>query len=525
MNTTISRRLMSGFGLVVLGMVALTVIGVWRVQTIDSHLTTINDLNSVKQRYAINFRGSVHDRAIALRDVVLAKTPAELQAEVDLIDALSQDYVDSAAPMAEVFADDGNVNADERAAMAEIQRIETETLPLIDEVVELQRAGDTEAATSVLVEQAKPLFVDWLGAINVLIDQEEAMNQGLTHEARGVAGNFLTIMVLVCALIAIAALTIGWRLTRGITRPLAAAGEVMQGVADGDLTRRLDVSSDDEVGALARSVNTALDSTSEVISTLHAATESLAVASEHVNSLAVQISSDTQSGDGRRSVSAGSQQIEASIRDIASSANEAQTVASRAVEAVGTTTETVTRLGESGATIAEFVKVISSIAEQTNLLALNATIEAARAGDAGKGFAVVANEVKELSNDTAKATEDIAQRVEGIQQDTQEAVAAIGQVAEVMSRISEFQTTIASAVEEQTAVTNEINHGIRSYVEDSQNAARELAEVSDRLRGLLSRFRFEAASAPHQTGSDRPLEPADDAWKSWEQSINEPTPV
>ena len=527
---SIGRRLGAGFFVVVLTMVALVVVGVVQVRSIDSGLTTINDQNAVKQRFAINFRGSVHDRAIALRDVVMAgRDTTAIGKEVDLIKVLEDKYTASDQKMQAIFADPSRTSDAEKAAYADINGVQQRTLPLIEQVVTLQRAGDLDAALKLLTEQAKPAFVDWLRVINVFIDLEEAMNQKETAAARKTAGTFIALMTaLLIAAIAIAVL-VAWRTARGISRPLDEAGEVMSAVAGGDLTRRLDVSSRDEVGRMSASMNAALDAVGAVLTRLAAGSTALGVASDRIGTLSAELAAGAQrssaqadtvaagAGEVSRSVqtvAAGSQEMGLSIREIAQNAAQAVNIAGQAVTVTHTTTETMSRLGTSSQEIGAVIKVITSIAEQTNLLALNATIESARAGEAGKGFAVVAGEVKDLAQETARATEDISRRVQAIQADTAGAVAAIQEVSRIIGQINDYQTTIASAVEEQTATTHDMNRHVNEAAEgagqiaansgnvatlartsselvgQSQQAARELSDVSRELRELVATFRL-----------------------------------
>ena len=528
-NWSIGRRIGAGFAVVVMTMAALVAAGVVQVRSIDSKLTIINDENAVKQRYAINFRGSVHDRAIAIRDVVMAGDASEVDDEETLIGKLADKYKDSDAKMQQIFADPAATSEDEKKAYEAINQVQTSTLPLLPKVIELKRAGNQTQAMTVLKEEAKPAFVEWLRVINVFIDLEEAMNKKETAAARQTAGSFNALMAgLFLAAIVIAVL-VAWRTTRTITRPLAEAGEVLKTVAGGDLTRRLHVQSADEVGRMSGSVNTALDAVGSVLTRLATSSATLGTASDRIGEISGKLAGGAQrsseqaemvaaaAGEVSRSVqtvATGSEEMGVSIREIAHNASEAAQVAGQAVTVTRTTTETVSRLGTSSQEIGDVIKVITSIAEQTNLLALNATIEAARAGESGKGFAVVAGEVKDLAQETARATEDISRRVQAIQADTGGAITAIQEISRIIAQINDYQTTIASAVEEQTATTTEMNRSVAEaatgsghiaaniddvaalartsseLVGQSEHAARELSAVARELRELVAAFRL-----------------------------------
>ncbi|WP_238009052.1 methyl-accepting chemotaxis protein [Dactylosporangium sp. AC04546] len=290
------------------------------------------------------------------------------------------------------------------------------------------------------------------------------------------------------------ALVIGVAISRRMTAQLRSVSDTLRGVADGDLTRRAEVHGRDELGRMAVAVNQANASIGRTVETLSTAASTLGTSSGQLTGVTSRIADSARAAAERanvvagdagtvshnvQTVAAGSEEMGASIREIAQNANDAARVASEAVGVAESTNRTVSKLGDSSTEIGNVVKVITSIAEQTNLLALNATIEAARAGAAGKGFAVVASEVKDLAQETARATEDISRRVEAIQSDTANAVEAIGEISRIIARINDYQLTIASAVEEQTATTSEMSRSVGDAAHGAANIANNIAGVAD----------------------------------------------
>ena len=475
----IAKRL----GLMVLGgviaLVALAVIAVTGQRTLDRHAEAVRQLEAgigaIDQLDTRQSELKVDAYRAALGQDVLGDTADDVQASTEAVDAvmaagLPQELVaDFAAHRGDFTAFSAFVTDFAKAAAVDPNAVRYR----LDEIQQRNHATD-----------------EALGALGDRVSA--AVEREISAQARTMSNTRLLVLgVALAGLLLLVAFAVP--LARSILAPVRRLGEVVEALARGDLTRRSNVTGQDELGRMAASLDAALDSIHQSLRTIGANADALAGSATQLSAVATRIAEAAHDTDAQSSsasaeaeeisrnvqtVAAGSEEMGLSIREISNNITEAAQIAADAVNEAARATETVRQLGESSVEIGNVIKLITSIAEQTNLLALNATIEAARAGDAGKGFAVVASEVKDLAQETARATEDIGARVNAIQQDTGGAVEVIGRISEVIAKINDYQTTIASAVEQQTATTAEMSRSISEVASGSSRIAANIADVS-----------------------------------------------
>ncbi|BBO71330.1 hypothetical protein DSCA_52600 [Desulfosarcina alkanivorans] len=314
---------------------------------------------------------------------------------------------------------------------------------------------------------------------------------------------YLTMGVTLFVLVAAIVICIGFIAVKPIRNLTDRVADLVEG--EGDLTKRLQLSTRDEIGLLtgwfnrfiermqnligeimvnAMTLNQSSSDMSRIADTLSAGASGMRSRSSQVAAATRGMSTDmnTVAAASRETstnvnmVATAVEEMNATVEEIAQTTEKARLVTGEAVQNAGLAASRVNRLGGAAAEISKVTEVITEISEQTNLLALNATIEAARAGEAGKGFAVVANEIKALARQTADATGNIEEKIDGIQTSTSTTIREIENVTRTIHDVNDLVATIATAVEEQSATTREIAGNI-------SQAAAGISEMNDKVVG------------------------------------------
>ncbi len=342
-----------------------------------------------------------------------------------------------------------------------------------------------------------------------LIKGAEAELKGALRDSKKTKNEGVTFMLVLTCLAVVIAAVLGTIISRGIVKPLQATVRLLKDISEGegDLTKRLEIKSSDEVGELSQYFNLFVEKIQAIIQQISESAQNMKDSSSDLSSISQQMSlaaeqttekSNSVSGAAEEMssnmhsiaatmeqaaaniniVATSAEELTSTVNKIAQSSDEARTITSQAVDQSNVASQKVDNLGVMAQEISQVTDVITSISDKTNLLALNATIEAARAGEAGKGFAVVANEIKELATQTSQATDDIKIKISSIQKSTAETVSEISQISKVIVDSNEIVTSIATAVEKQSVTTEDIANNISQASVGIQEVNQNVASSS-----------------------------------------------
>jgi methyl-accepting chemotaxis protein len=514
-NVKIGTRLAIGFGL---GVLATLATGLIALNSNDSLSTLTEKL--YRHPFAVTnaletANAQVIDIRSTVKDVILAATPQEAEAAAARVAELDAKFNEQIAIVKDRFLGD-------QKEVNDVIDAYNAWRPLRDEVLRDARQGRRDEALTKMhgrnAEQVARIRKEIDEVKGLAHKKAAAFMDGATATRDNIFRLTIGLLVVAIATAAAAAIVIG----HGIIRPLSALRGDMDALTQGKLDTAVSGQDrKDEIGDMARtvlvfreglvtadrlaaeqraakedserravtlsaltqqfdqSVGGIIETVSGAAVEMEATAQSMSANAEETARQATTVAAATeQASSNVQTVATASEELSASIGEIGRQVEESSGLARTAAAEATSTTETVGELANAVSRIGEVIKLINDIASQTNLLALNATIEAARAGDAGKGFAVVASEVKNLANQTGRATDEIAAQINSVQQVTQQVVAAIDAIFARINQMNEIATTIASAMQEQGAATQEISRNVQQAAQGTQEVANTIGGVN-----------------------------------------------
>ena len=509
-NMKIGTRMGFGFGLVLLLLAAMTMIGLRSMKAINHNLDRIVKVNNVRIKMANDASKAIHVISRVTRTIALLDDMAAKQQETGKIEAARSQYKAAMARLEELDKTDQG-----KTLIAKVKEAIVPAAAANNKVLEFAMAGNKFDAAALLMSQAGPMTQKVQEIFDEILVYQEGRNTFRYKEAQQEYEDAQKFLWVVGGLALLLGIGIAFFLSRSIVRPLMQAVEANNRLADGDLAIAVESNSKDETGQLLTAIQRMVDKLKEVVGNVIAAADNVANGSQQLSATAQQMSQGaTEQAASAEEVSSSMEEMSSNIKQNTDNALQTEKIAvksaSDARQGGKAVAETVGAMKE----IATKISIIEEIARQTNLLALNAAIEAARAGEHGKGFAVVASEVRKLAERSQSAAGEIGTLSARSVQIAETAGEMLDKMVPDIQRTAELVQEINASSKEQDIGADQINKAIQqldSVIQQNAGASEEMASTSEELSGqaeqlqeIISYFHIDGGTGKRAWTPQRP---------------------
>ena len=520
-NLTVRMQLSLAFASLAALVLGVSLLALYDLRKLSEAFSFVVHQASVQEHWAIDVRSAANRRALAVRNLVLLKNPAERDAERATMTRADEDLHAALDKLDTALASEANADPRDRDLLGRIQQVEKAYAPVAASIAALALAGQRDEAIERMNTDCRPLLTKLRDATGEFVEYSQSQSKTLVEASEAAYAEQRALLLALSAASVMAAIGMGWWITRRLVRALGAEpaelNAAAQRVADGDLSPLQGADAAPERSVLA-SMAHMQHKLVQLIGQVRASSDSIATASAQIAMGNADLSGRTEEqASALQQTAASMQQMTETVRANADSAqqacqlaNAAADVASQGGQVVSNVVATMQGISDSSRRIGDIIAVIDGIAFQTNILALNAAVEAARAGEQGRGFAVVASEVRSLAQRSASAAREIKTligesigKVEAGSQLVNEAGHTMENIVRQVQRVNDLIAEISASTLQQSSGITQVNQAVASIdqgtqqnaalVEESAAAAESLSQQARGLTQVISAFRLEGA--------------------------------